>query len=162
MDSKLIKSPLGTLRVEATDKGIRSLEFVTSRVTSQKKASDNRHIRNLENELRKYFDGQSCEFRVPLDVDGTDFQKRAWKQLRKIPTGKTISYAEQARRVGNVRAVRAVAQANGRNPIAIIVPCHRVIGKDGSLTGYAAGIDKKKWLLEHEIKFFAPGEHSIN
>jgi len=101
-------------------------------------------------QLTAYFEGARIEFDLPLSLDGTDFQRRVWAALREIPYGETISYGELARRIGNPNASRAVGLANGRNPVAIIVPCHRVIGANGSLTGYAGGIDRKIWLLEHE------------
>ena len=101
-------------------------------------------------ELLAYFDGRLRDFEIPLAPNGTEFQRRVWAALTKIPHGTTISYAELARRVGSSAAVRAVGAANGRNPIPIIVPCHRVIGSDGSLTGFGGGLDRKRWLLEHE------------
>ena len=101
-------------------------------------------------ELIAYFRGELRTFTVPLAPNGTDFQRRVWRSLTEIPYGTTISYAELARRVGNEAAVRAVGAANGRNPIPIIVPCHRVIGSDGSLTGFGGGLDRKRWLLQHE------------
>jgi methylated-DNA-[protein]-cysteine S-methyltransferase len=101
-------------------------------------------------ELLAYFDGTLREFRVPLAPNGTEFQRRVWTALTHIPYGTTISYADLARRLGNLMAVRAVGAANGRNPIPIIVPCHRVIGSDGSLTGFGGGLDRKRWLLHHE------------
>ena len=101
-------------------------------------------------ELLAYFDGTLREFRVPLAPNGTDFQRRVWTALTRIPYGTTTSYADLARRLGNLTAVRAVGAANGRNPIPIIVPCHRVIGSDGSLTGFGGGLDRKEWLLRHE------------
>jgi methylated-DNA-[protein]-cysteine S-methyltransferase len=101
-------------------------------------------------ELVAYFDGTLREFRVPLAPNGTEFQRRVWTALTHIPYGTTISYADLARRLGNLMAVRAVGAANGRNPIPIIVPCHRVIGSDGSLTGFGGGLDRKRWLLHHE------------
>jgi methylated-DNA-[protein]-cysteine S-methyltransferase len=101
-------------------------------------------------ELLAYFDGRLRAFDVPLAPNGTDFQRRVWQELRKIPYGTTVSYATVARRVSNMAAVRAVGAANGRNPIPIIVPCHRVIGSDGSLTGFGGGLDRKRWLLRHE------------
>jgi len=101
-------------------------------------------------QLDAYFSGASYEFDIPLAADGTDFQKRVWRQLQRIPFGETISYGEQARRIGQPKASRAVGRANGQNPIAIVVPCHRVIGADGTLTGFGGGIDRKKWLLDHE------------
>ena len=101
-------------------------------------------------ELVAYFDARLRTFEIPLAPNGTDFQRRVWTALTKIPYGKTISYADLARRIRNTAAVRAVGAANGRNPIPIIVPCHRVIGSDGSLTGFGGGLDRKRWLLEHE------------
>lgn len=101
-------------------------------------------------ELAEYFAGQRQVFEVPIHAGGTPFQQRVWEQLAQIPFGMTISYAELARRLGQPNASRAVGNANGRNPISIIVPCHRVIGADGRLTGYAGGIDNKRWLLDWE------------
>ena len=107
-------------------------------------------LKEARRQLTAYFAGRLEAFDVPVAPNGTDFQRRVWNMLRKIPFGSTISYAELARRVGNTAAVRAVGAANGRNPIPIIVPCHRVIGSDGSLTGFGGGIERKRWLLEHE------------
>jgi methylated-DNA-[protein]-cysteine S-methyltransferase len=101
-------------------------------------------------QLAAYFAGALRTFTLPLAPNGTDFQRRVWRTLEAISYGTTISYAELARRVGNTTAVRAVGAANGRNPIPIIVPCHRVIGSDGSLTGFGGGLDRKRWLLQHE------------
>ena len=103
-------------------------------------------------QLKAYFDGALTEFDVPLAAQGTDFQKRVWRELRNIPFGHTVSYAELARRIGRPTASRAVGHCNARNPISIIVPCHRVIGADQSLTGYAGGLDRKRWLLELEAR----------
>ena len=101
--------------------------------------------------LRRYFEGDLAALdTVAVELNGTEFQKQVWQALRRIPHGTTISYAELARRVGTISAVRAVGSANGANPVAVIVPCHRVIGSDGSLTGYGGGLERKKWLLEHE------------
>jgi methylated-DNA-[protein]-cysteine S-methyltransferase len=101
-------------------------------------------------ELAAYFEGRLRQFRLPLAPNGTEFQRRVWNVLTTIPYGTTVSYADVARRVSNTAAVRAVGAANGRNPIPIIVPCHRVIGSDGSLTGFGGGLDRKRWLLHHE------------
>jgi methylated-DNA-[protein]-cysteine S-methyltransferase len=101
-------------------------------------------------QLHAYFAGVLTDFEIPMDMRGTDFQRRVWAELCEIPYGETISYGELARRVGNPQASRAVGLANGRNPVAIVVPCHRVIGADGSLTGYGGGLGRKVWLLEHE------------
>lgn len=107
-------------------------------------------IDEARRELDAYFAGRLQTFRVPLAPNGTEFQRRVWSTLLEIPFGTTISYADLARRVRNAAAVRAVGAANGRNPIPIIVPCHRVIGSDGSLTGFGGGLDRKRWLLRHE------------
>jgi methylated-DNA-[protein]-cysteine S-methyltransferase len=101
-------------------------------------------------QLDAYFAGELDRFDVPLAPSGTEFQLRVWEELLRIPFGETISYGELAERIGNPRTVRAVGLANGRNPISIIVPCHRVIGADGSLVGYGGGLERKRWLLEHE------------
>ena len=101
-------------------------------------------------QLLAYFDGKVRSFELPLAPNGTEFQRRVWGELTRIRFGETISYADLARRVGNTAAVRAVGAANGRNPIPIIVPCHRVIGSNGSLTGFGGGLKRKQWLLEHE------------
>lgn len=101
-------------------------------------------------QIEAYFDARLTRFDLPLEPHGTEFQRRVWDALREIPYGETISYAELARRIGNPKAMRAVGAANGRNPLMIVVPCHRVIGADGSLTGFGAGIERKRWLLDHE------------
>ena len=104
-------------------------------------------------QLRAYFEGRLTEFDLPLAPHGSEFQLRVWRELRGIPCGETISYAELARRIGRPQASRAVGHANARNPISIIVPCHRVIGADNSLTGYAGGLERKRMLLAHEAKY---------
>lgn len=107
--------------------------------------------------MRAYFAGELQAFDVPLNMAGTDFQRVVWRELRNIGYGEIISYAELARRVDRPGAARAVGAANGRNPISIIVPCHRVIGADGTLTGYGGGLDRKEWLLRHEVDVLAKG-----
>lgn len=101
-------------------------------------------------QFKEYFEGSRKEFDLKLNPSGTDFQKKVWDALLEIPFGKTISYLELSKRLGDVKAIRAVASANGKNPLWIVVPCHRVIGTNGDLTGYAGGLHRKKWLLEHE------------
>ena len=107
-------------------------------------------LKDVRNDLDQYFAGRLKKFSTKLAFNGTPFQKNVWQALRRIPCGTTISYAELARRVGDPAAVRAVGTANGANPVAVIVPCHRVIGSNGKLTGYGGGLDRKQWLLEHE------------
>lgn len=104
-------------------------------------------------QLEAYFAGKLKEFDLPLQPAGTAFQQNVWDQLVQIPYAATITYLHMAKRLGNVKAIRAAASANGKNPLAIIIPCHRVIGTDGKLTGYAGGLHRKQWLLEHEAKF---------
>lgn len=155
---------LGPMFVCATKKGICLLEFTDRRMLEtefgdlQKRlnavilAGENDHIKQAIQEITEYFNGKRTQFEVNLDTPGTDFQQSVWKQLQKIPYGKTRSYQEQAELINNPKAVRAVASANGHNRVAIIIPCHRVIGKDGSLTGYAGGLERKRWLLNHETE----------
>jgi methylated-DNA-[protein]-cysteine S-methyltransferase len=107
-------------------------------------------LQEAVSQLKAYFDGQRTHFDFPMNPAGTEFQQKVWKGLCEIPFGKTMSYLELAKQLGDVKAIRAVASANGKNPLWIVVPCHRVIGTDGSLTGYAGGLWRKKWLLEHE------------
>lgn len=111
---------------------------------------DDPRFAEVKGQLRAYFEGTLTQFDVPIELTGSEFQRRVWQCLQDIPYGQTVSYGELARRVGNPKASRAVGLANGRNPVAVIVPCHRVIGADGRLTGYAGGIDRKTWLLDHE------------
>lgn len=141
------KSPLGLIELVATENGISSLYFVEKK---GKSVSKNKIISDCEKQLDEYFKKGRVEFSVLLDLQGTDFQKRVWSELLKIPYGKTISYLQLAKRLGDEKVIRAVGTANGRNPVSIIVPCHRVIGSNGSLVGYGGGLDKKKFLLELE------------
>ncbi|QFZ54331.1 methylated-DNA--[protein]-cysteine S-methyltransferase [Oceanihabitans sp. IOP_32] len=148
MESCIIKSPLGFTKIIGDAAGVVSITVLNS----EEKPTD---IIPLELEdcviqLNEYFEGKRKQFSVNLNPKGTNFQKRVWKALEQIPFGKTISYLELSKQLGDVKAIRAVANANGKNPIWIIIPCHRVIGSDGSLTGYAGGLHRKKWLLEHE------------
>jgi len=155
-------TPLGPMLMGATEEGVCLLEFADRpmletqirRLSKQLKCvflpGSNEFICQLEKELQSYFAGTTREFKTPLVLIGSDFQKRAWNALCQIDYGKTRSYAEQARMIGSPDAVRAVARANGDNRIAIVVPCHRVVGSDGTLTGYGGGLWRKKWLLEHE------------
>ncbi len=155
-------TPLGPMLTGATEEGICLLEFSDRpmletqirRISKQLNCAflpgSNEFIRQMEEELKNYFAGAIKEFKTPLVLIGTEFQKRVWNALCQIDYGKTRSYAEQARMIGLPDAVRAVARANGDNRIAIVVPCHRVVGSDGTLTGYGGGLWRKKWLLEHE------------
>lgn len=140
-------SPLGTLRILASEHGIREITFVDAPDETARPSSLTEACRK---QLSAYLKGELRDFDVPLDPQGTPFQQRVWAALARIPFGKTRSYAEIARDIDNLKAVRAVGAANGRNPLPIVVPCHRVIGRDGTLTGYAGGLERKAWLLELE------------
>lgn len=155
-----IETPIGPLVLLAREGILLLLEFedATSRIEREMTArfghTDHQPAENpfgLASRIRAYFSGElSAIDGIETDGGGTEFQRRVWAELKRIPTSVTISYAELARRLGDVKATRAVGLANGRNPIAIVVPCHRVIGADGSLTGYGGGVDRKRWLLVHE------------
>ncbi|PTX62073.1 O-6-methylguanine DNA methyltransferase [Kordia periserrulae] len=146
----------------ATEHGVCLLEFVDRRMLEtefkdlQKRLQaviifgENAHITQAKKEIEAYFEGTRKKFEVQLETPGTDFQQQVWSCLRQIPYGVTTSYQQQAENIGNLKAVRAVASANGYNRIAIIIPCHRVIGKNGQMTGYGGGIERKKWLINHE------------
>ena len=140
-------SPVGELLIESDNDKIITLGFL----------KDSKQVENLSPvidqcklELEEYFSGHRKFFSFEMDLRGTDFQVKVWNELLHIPFGKTISYEELAIRVGNIKSIRAVGLANGQNPLAIVVPCHRVIGKNGELVGYGGGLDKKIWLLQHE------------
>ena len=158
--SKKIQTPLGEMLAIKSEKGLCMLEFFDGKSTEKQLKEieslgeilekDDEVLNRLENELNDYFEGNLKEFTIPLDLIGTDFQKKVWTELIKIPFGDTRSYKDQSIAVGDLLAIRAVANANGKNKIAIVVPCHRVIGSDGSLTGYAGGKKRKQFLLELE------------
>lgn len=145
-------SPVGTLQVQCSEKFLKVISFTDGDVTDTTHTS-HKLVQACFRQLDEYFNGRRKVFTLPVNQDGTDFQSRVWELLNRIPYGKTISYNELAKQYGDTRATRAVASANGRNNIAIVVPCHRVIGSDQKLVGYAGGLWRKKWLLEHETKF---------
>jgi AraC family transcriptional regulator of adaptative response/methylated-DNA-[protein]-cysteine methyltransferase len=157
-----LTTPLGPMFICASEKGICLLEFVDRRMLESEFkdlqrlfkaniiAGENEHIKQTKMEIDEYFEGNRRAFDVSLDTPGTDFQKSIWKSLLKIPYGFTATYQQQAYDISNPNAVRAVASANGHNRVAIIIPCHRVIGKGGKMTGYGGGIERKRWLIEHE------------
>ncbi len=147
-----MRSPIGDLFLIATDTGLAGL-FMTDPAhppSDRDRTLAPEKFHEVVRQLEEYFSGKRREFDVPLDLRGTPFQLRVWEELRRISYGSTISYGELARRIGSPASVRAVGAANGRNPVSIIVPCHRVIGSNGSLTGYGGGLERKKVLLELE------------
>ncbi|MGB5096449.1 MAG: methylated-DNA--[protein]-cysteine S-methyltransferase [Porticoccaceae bacterium] len=145
-----LPSPVGALTIGADDTGITAIAFPGEMPTVQGVANPSPLIREAVRQLRAYFAGRLTNFELPLNAAGTVFQKTVWQALLAVPYGATASYGEIATAVDNPRGARAVGLANGRNPIAIVVPCHRIIGRDGSLTGYGGGLDRKRWLLAHE------------
>lgn len=142
-----LETPIGLLEVTASANGVTSVYFVER---AEVAARPNAITDQTVSQLSEYFEGERTLFDVPIDPSGTDFQEAVWSELCKIDFGKTCSYQDIAAGLNNPKAVRAVGAANGKNPISIIVPCHRVIGSNGTLTGYAGGIDRKAWLLKHE------------
>lgn len=149
MERTNLKTPLGNMILEMDDSGIQRLEF-TDQQQPKSNAAISANLKTVVDQINDYFEGNLDRFDLPLAPKGTEFQNKVWQELQKIPFGKTISYQELANRLGDPLVIRAAASANGKNPIAIIIPCHRVIGSDGSLTGYAGGLHRKKWLVEHE------------
>jgi AraC family transcriptional regulator of adaptative response/methylated-DNA-[protein]-cysteine methyltransferase len=162
IDFKKTESPVGDLNIAATEAGICWLDFADKPTADKRLKSfakklnasitqnNNLHINELESQLKEYFDGKRKQFTVKLFIAGTPFQKEVWAALQEIPYGVTRSYKEQSTAIKKPKAVRAVANANGANPISIVVPCHRVIGSNGQLTGYGGGLWRKKFLLELE------------
>ena len=150
-----IESPVGALLLAGESNALRRVSFENGKRTTPAQPDwklDKEPFSEVIRQLQAYFRGELKEFDLPLAMEGTEFQLRVWNALRAIPYGETISYARLAERIGNPKAVRAVGLANGSNPIPIIVPCHRVIGSDGSLTGFGGGLSTKKMLLELENK----------
>jgi methylated-DNA-[protein]-cysteine S-methyltransferase len=154
--SDSLQSPAGLVIIKANSAGITEVEFI-DRLPAD--LSPNKITASCKQQLHQYFDGQREQFDLPLDAKGTEFQQSVWRALGEIAFGQSVSYSDIANRLNNPKAVRAVGAANGKNPIAIIVPCHRVIGADRSLTGYAGGLERKAWLLSHEGIEFNNGQH---
>ena len=154
MLSTRITSPIGMLTLSSNGSALTQLLLAREDETGLELVAPETDavLAAAREQLDAYFDMRLTRFDLPLEPRGTDFQRRVWDSLRVIPFGETISYAELARRIDNPKAVRAVGAANGRNPLMIVVPCHRVIGADGSLTGFGGGIDRKRWLLDHEAR----------
>lgn len=147
METAYIETPLGTARIKGDNAGVSEISILTEGDISKKIPAV---LKESIEQLHEYFAGKRTDFDFKTNPKGTDFQQKVWQELLKIPFGKTVSYMDITKKLGDVKAIRAVASANGKNPLWIVVPCHRVIGTDGSLTGYAGGLWRKKWLLEHE------------
>jgi methylated-DNA-[protein]-cysteine S-methyltransferase len=148
MATAYISTPLGSAKLEGDENGLNTVTVLEQEEPESKIIPD--VLIDAAYQLNEYFEGKRRNFDLLLNQEGTEFQKKVWSLLCEIPYGKTLSYLELSRRLGDVKAIRAVASANGKNPLWIIIPCHRVIGSDGSLTGYAGGLHRKKWLLNHE------------
>lgn len=147
METAFIESPLGITKIVGDEKGISVISILSEGTLTQEIPAQ---LQDCIAQLREYFDGQRNHFDFKLNPAGTDFQQKVWRELTTIPFGKTMTYLDLSKKLGDVKAIRAVASANGKNPLWIVIPCHRVIGSDGSLIGYAGGLWRKKWLLEHE------------
>lgn len=143
-----IKSPLGFLRIEGTANFVASISFIDDSEPSTKKLPA--IAKTVEKQLNAYFKGELRAFSFNFKLEGTEFQQTVWQELEKIPFGSTRTYLDLAHQLGDSKKIRAVGNANGKNPLAIVVPCHRVIGASGNLVGYAGGLWRKQWLLEHE------------
>lgn len=143
-----VKTPLGVCKICGSTDGISEISILDKEVEASKSIPE--PLKDCVIQLQEYFEGNRKEFKLKFNLKGTSFQKEVWQSLLNIPFGSTTTYLKQSRILGDEKAIRAVASANGKNPIGIILPCHRVVGSDGSLTGYASGIWRKKWLLEHE------------
>jgi methylated-DNA-[protein]-cysteine S-methyltransferase len=153
--TSIVESPVGPLTMIARDGVLTNVSMHEQRHSSPPPVdavTDDTWFKDVAERLHAYFVGELTSFDIDMNLHGTPFQRSVWSQLCDIPYGETISYGELARRLGNPNASRAVGMANGRNPVAIIVPCHRVIGANGSLTGYGGGLERKTWLLEHETE----------
>lgn len=147
--TNFIETPIGRVWIEASDLGLTSITF---RQRTEEGLIFNEHTDEAAKQLTEYFAGNRKTFQLSYDIKGTEFRMEVWHELIKIPYGTTISYKELANRVGNPKAIRAVGGANNKNPLGIVIPCHRVIGADGSLVGYGEGLEKKKWLLDWESR----------
>lgn len=147
MKTAYIQTPIGTAELKGDENGLASITVLDNKIPS---GTLPEVLKDAAQQFQEYFNGDRTVFDLELNPSGTDFQKKVWEALLKIPFGKTISYLELSKQLGDVKAIRAVASANGKNPLWIVVPCHRVIGTNGDLTGYAGGLHRKKWLLEHE------------
>ena len=145
------QSSLGLIELISNKEYLISCNFI-KKVDKEVETTKSRILDITIKQLDEYFKGKRKNFQINLLITGTDFQKKVFSELQKIPFGEVISYTELAKRIGNEKAIRAVGSANGKNPISIIIPCHRVIGRDGNLRGYGGGIEKKKWLLDFERK----------
>jgi methylated-DNA-[protein]-cysteine S-methyltransferase len=148
METAYLKTPLGIAKIEGDTNGLSSICILDDSLESSPEIPE--ELEDAVYQLKEYFAGSRQHFDLELNPQGTEFQLRVWKELQTIPYGKQISYLDLSKKLGDVKATRAAAAANGKNPLWIIIPCHRVIGSNGNLVGYAGGLHRKKWLLNHE------------
>ncbi|WP_037318489.1 methylated-DNA--[protein]-cysteine S-methyltransferase [Salegentibacter sp. Hel_I_6] len=143
-----LKTPLGTARISGSEEGVSAIQILDEEIPPSTEIPV--FLKSTVQQLDDYFNGKLKDFHLKVNPQGTDFQQKVWKALSEIPFGTTCSYLELSKKLGDEKAIRAVASANGKNPLWVVIPCHRVIGSDGSLTGYAGGLHRKQWLLNHE------------
>ncbi|MFT3701443.1 MAG: methylated-DNA--[protein]-cysteine S-methyltransferase [Agriterribacter sp.] len=155
-----IESPVGILEIKADNEAVHAILFVNAwkgpkldTISIQKNETENIPAQQCIAQLKEYFEGRRKDFDFPYNQEGTGFQLKVWNELNNIPFGKTISYLELSKRIGDTKAIRAVGTTNGKNQLSIVVPCHRVIGSNGNLVGYGGDLWRKKWLLDHEAKY---------
>ncbi len=150
MKEMIFESPVGPLLLQADGGGLKALSFLRQEEIKNVSTGVSPILSRAFEQLNAYFEGERTTFEIPLAPEGTDFQHKVWKELQQIPYGSTTTYGELSAKLGDEKAIRAVGRANGENPIPIIIPCHRVVGAQGKLVGYAGGLQRKKWLLKHE------------
>lgn len=150
MKKMIFESPMGPLLLVAGTFGIHKISFLSEEQIRQIRPESSPILSRLFEQLEEYFNKERTTFDLPLDPEGTEFQKKVWKELLEIPYGSTVTYSELSSRLGDKKAIRAVGKANGQNPIPIVIPCHRVVGSNNDLVGYSGGIERKRWLLKHE------------
>jgi methylated-DNA-[protein]-cysteine S-methyltransferase len=148
IETAFLETPIGTVKITGDENGIQTISIIDEKVDESKETPE--CLQDCVSQLNEYFEGKRASFNLTINPKGTAFQIKVWKSLLQIPYGKTTSYLDQSSLLGDKKAIRAVATANGKNPILIVIPCHRVLGSDGSLTGFSAGLWRKKWLLAHE------------
>lgn len=151
MFQKYISSPIGWLQIITNEKELISISFKD--IPAENSTNQPEILSKTGSQLKEYFEGKRKLFNLELNPNGTDFQKEVWKHVKAVEFGRTASYLDIAKRTGSEKNTRAVGMANGKNPIPIIIPCHRIVGAKGKLTGYAGGIERKRWLLQHELRF---------
>jgi methylated-DNA-[protein]-cysteine S-methyltransferase len=154
-----LSSPIGTIEIKGNEEGILSIYFLDDKKRTSNKIHPS--LLNCVHQLEEYFTGERKQFDLKLNLEGTEFQNRVWNQLTKIPYGRTSTYLEISKKLGDALATRAVGNANGSNPISIIIPCHRVIGVNGKLVGYGGGLWRKEWLLKHEVNIVWGRQESL-